>query len=1303
MNILLFLILIIIHSIKSFLKGEVIPPYYEKNFILTESNFMKVYYFYPKITDLNHEIIVQINSSYNGNAYLCTGYFSDKNEENIYFDSNNNQLVNCQKFFNIKNIDIEEFNITNNFNSSSDMNINGLYLIALYLGENNNQKEFSGKIIAFATNSIIPIEQNSYTYLFFKNNYISRNYSFIIRQNNKLFNKKYLNIQILTLKEQNVFNLNLNNDKNELIDQKLNIYSYNNYFNVSNEDNNDYFLNIIFLQNLDKLKNTEFVIFFEYTSINNNLNAISEEKKEINFLVKYDYYFYQKINSNNKEFFYILNDLSNKRGAVSLSFLEIRLESEDINDLINLEKELYSSNFINCKSRYYFNLLTFFKCSKNISSNSNYIILKVSSSGINHLKIRKVQFKELKRIIIDEHDYNNGLYYKSFNSELLIDRIGYFYLPKEKNSSKKQLMYCSQSKTMNFYYSDYDIIEQTNGALYLENARILKISHDNNEENNNFNGFTIITINKEANYFIQLTDITDDLYDNLLIEKMTDEKNLNKEITFDVPIKNYYIFIMNEYNSDTNDIILDVRKIYGKIDIQYIDIDSILEKDFNLKEIILFHNESKYMINVKNPILIHKTTEFIKIINNNYNLDYYYKAKIYLNKYLDKENKKLNSLTPIYLNPFESKIYSLESIYGNINYIFKLGDNYKDYISNNESLVNIIIGNIYLNNIFTLNNKNNFIKGKDTYVYFGDTIKFINNCNQSILIWSNLGIFPNIEDNIKSLYLSQNFYYLYTFSQGHKLSFDWFEIKKKMIYGLIPQKILICLLNENQIKSNGFYYQVLNINQDNNDYLFYNSFINSISYELEEGESHIFLSEDINITVFDFYHKNNSYINYMIFPSSGLSSIIFYIEYLYDISNYTNKLKYLELDNSIYSLNLKLNNDYIKIKNLYDTSNYLVFQCLPCNLVQTKINFKYNNNIYSSDIKDNIDNNIFINSISSGNIFGYINFNFFNKNLIKDDLYINIIKPYKSYIKYYYTRNLNNNYEFQSNYNINVEKDANNHNSFIVSFDCFCKNIKTNYSILIIDKTDIKNQINSECEFLFYLEKKNQFQMNAKYIDFVDNNENIRIKKEISFNKFGNYEIYLMAQTLNDFSIYKFLGRESYSYTSDLHNNHNNEKNEFLSQDIIAIFIFIILLIIVIALFIAFRYVRKKKLINLFNSINNNSLFSNNLKSYKNEEIEFNNISNINDNDNNDKTNINDDSFLLFEKPKIEQEYNEEKNMDNNEKDLAQLGQSPAPLLGNTFCSEEDRIINELAKINESSSINNNEENKYMNTNEGNG
>ena len=1307
--------ILIIQTIKSLLKVENIASYSEKSFSLNSLDFSKIYTFYPKITDIDHEIILQISSNYNGNAFLCTNYFRNKFEENIYYNSMNNEFINCQKTFNIKTIEnIEEYNITYNFNNSTNLaEIDGYYLIILYINKKDNQ-EFTGTLTLFTTNMNVIIDkyiQNKY--LIYKNNYSTKNYSFLIFPSNKITNKS-LHIQISTLNNRNLFNLQFSNDNNYLIDEKTNIASYNNFFDILNKDDNYYNLNISFLEEKSDLDNPIFAIYFEYSS---HMNNLSENSNEINFLIKSEYYFYQNINEKNK-LFYLANDNLLKRGTVTLSFIPIKNdELKNFNNNTYLENQIYSLNFINCKNRLYGNSLTVFKCelNMNLKNNTNFILLKISGSGIFPLKIRKIEFKELNKIIVEENEYKDDIFYKSFNSKNIMDKLGYIHIPILNDNTKNKLVYCSLSNTMNIFSGDYDIIDSNLDNSYLDKLKIFKISYEDNPD-----GFTIISFNKDSNYFIQVIDIDKEIYDNLLIEKKTDKDKLNKEITFDIPIKNYYIFFINEYNEDFQDIIFDAQIHYGIIDIKYIDIDLIPENNFNLNNVLHCNDKNYQIIDANHPFIVKPTTEFIRITNLNYHSNYFYEAKFYLNKYLNKENKKFNTLIPIYLNPLESKIFSLDIIFGNIKYFFKLGDNYNDYTENKqETLVNIIIGNNNLYNLFNLTLNNSLIKGNLTNVNFGEAIKFINHFNKSILIWTNLGSLSDLQENIRTLYLSKNFYYLYTFSLAHKLCFDWFNIKKKINYGIIPQKILISLLNEKQTKTNGYYYEILTFEDNNDDdYLFYYSTINSLNYELKQGESHIFLSGDINITIFDYYYKEKSYINYMIYPLSGLATIIFYVEYLYDLTPYSNYLKFLDFDDSIYSINLKLNNTYISYRYNYDNYKYIVFQCLSCKNIQSKISFKYNNISYSQD--NNYGNNIIFKSVSSGNTIGYVNLGFFNENTLNDEIFINIIKPYQIYIKYYYAFDINNTYIFQNNYNINVEKEQNNGNNkniFIISFDCFLKNIKTNYTILILNKTETKNEITNECEFFSYIQNMND---TKKYFSFIDNNENIRIKKEISFEKFGNYAIYILAQSLNSLSIFKFLGVESYTYTDIIYQNTRNQKEESKIQEIIAILIFIILIIILIILFIVFRHIRKRKIIQLYNSLNS-SFLSQDILSTKNTSTKISNVNDLNyiditnsidveENNNNYEKN----KFILFEKPKNENvkinnnlEENHDKNGDNKdlEPDPSLLCQSPAPLLGNTFLSEEDKIRNELAKINSKSNSENNidEEKKYINTNNGNG
>jgi hypothetical protein len=312
----------------------------------------------------------------------------------------------------------EEYNITydDDFNITRNNNNGGYYCIALYIDKKFGQ-EFSGTITAFVTNKLITINSDILSkYFIFKNNYTSKNYTFRLHQNKYI--NKYLHVQIETLnKNNNPFNLSIVNDKNYIKEEKENIISYNNFYEITGEENY-YIFYLCFSEDNNNL-HSDFAIFFEYTSSNNNLMELSDDVNEFNFLTKSDYYFYQIIKESkySDKFYYIANDLSFKRGMISLSFLEMNI---DLNILNNnnktyLNNQIYSSNFSNCKTRHNWNSLAFFRCIKsNLKNNSNILILKLSSTGINPLKIRKIHFKEFKEYIIDTN--LNKSFNKTFNS-----------------------------------------------------------------------------------------------------------------------------------------------------------------------------------------------------------------------------------------------------------------------------------------------------------------------------------------------------------------------------------------------------------------------------------------------------------------------------------------------------------------------------------------------------------------------------------------------------------------------------------------------------------------------------------------------------------------------------------------------------------------------------------------------------------------------------------------------------------------------------------------------------------------------
>ena len=1257
---IIFLILLI--NLVMIYKSENIPDLVKTNFVLTKSDFFRTYKYFPKMIDnLEHEIYVQIKTlNYNSHLKICSGYFLNAKDENIYFDDSKNDFVNCQKKYETNITDIKEFNINNSYYTSDITTNNGYFYITVYI-DRINDADFSGIYMLFVTNYEFKVNLDEITnYFSFENNYKVKNFTF-----NAPFNKMVkgdLHVQIALNNKQNVFDLNITDENDGNIDYKHSIYSYNNIFVSKIEQN--YYINLTFLRN--DLKNQTFAIYFEKSTLNNNIMQISNDTiYNINFLTNCDYYFAQNIQSNIEDLYYIVNDFSDEKESVVLSYAKINTSNLSFNEISQI-------NFNQSKHKVFQNLFTIFNCK--IENMTDLVLIKVSGTGLPFLNMHKIQFKILPRIIRQEE---NDLGHYTFDSELIIERIGYFYIKKIENETKGQLIYCSKDKTMSIFKGDYNIIEDKSNNLISDDSRLYKITGEREIDETNY--YTIITFNEKNKYFVQIVDAQNDICDNLIIDKVTD-KTKNREIKINKGIKNYYLFSVNNYKSESHDIILDVQINHRNLSVEYIDIDNIDENKFNLSDIISFNEKVDTKVNARYPIIIKKTTEIIKITNNYYYDSTLFQPKFYLNKYLNiVENKIYNSLTPIFLKPLESKEFALDNnIIGNTSYLFKLGSYYKDYVkSPNETIIEIILGKKYFNNIYNISLGKNFIENT-SYIYNDDTIKFINYIDNPILIWCYLGIKKTPKENINQLYLSNSYYYKKILYYEQKITFDWHNVKNKIKLGLIPQKLNILIINERQTKAKGYYYEKFNfeIDQDD-DYLLYYSHLNSILYELEKDQSHIFLSEDININFYDdYYSDKGKNINIMIFPESGVTSAICYIDYLYNISNNQNELKYIYSDQSIYSLNLKLNisSYYGKNYSPNDDKSYLVFQFLFSEKIKdSNILFKIVNNTFFFDKEYN---NIIINEISPLNIYGFFCLDNLDINKSYEDLYINILKPCPNYFKYYLTKNIKNDtMEISNNYNINIEKLKNSGGKIELSFDSFLKNINTNYSILIINKDEMKYNISNEFAYINFLEtEKNNG--NYKQIFFIDNNENEKIKKELSFERNGSYEIIIMAQSLISLSIYKYLGSKEFIYKEEI-----IDKESKMSKTTIIIIIIVIFSFVIVAIIIAFIIIHKKKKQRAINSINRN-----------NEKVELNKKQNEIDKSNELSilsTNYDKSTNLLEDKPK-EEENEQEK--------------PPAPILGNTFSSEEDKINYEMSKLNEPSfnSNDNDEDKKYVNTNMGN-
>ena len=241
---------------------------------------------------------------------------------------------------------------------------------------------------------------------------------------------------------------------------------------------------------------------------------------------------------------------------------------------------------------------------------------------------------------------------------------------------------------------------------------------------------------------------------------------------------------------------------------------------------------------------------------------------------------------------------------------------------------------------------------------------------------------------------------------------------------------------------------------------------------------------------------------------------------------------------------------------------------------------------------------------------------------------------------------------FEFNININIEKirKVENKDIFSISFDCFLKDTITNYYILILEEKE-KNIIN-ECSFLSYLYnyKKNYFPENNyrilsdsiiynKYISFKDEGITDRISREITFENFGNYKVYILAEEIENYSIYKLLGEKTYSYIEDGNEDIIDEEENEVSIVLIMLIVLLSLLIIILLVFIFYHYIRKENINQIITFTKNDSMNSN-----KNNIVL--NYINKNKKDNNNDNNL---FFPILKNLELEEENNNENIINNND------------------------------------------------------
>lgn len=1181
-------------------------------------------------------------------------------------------------------------------------NINNLafqYYYLVFQFNPSHTENFNASFIIFNTLDIIEIIPDDKVYQFYfkyKNDYLRTKYNFRMNLKNNIYN--FLNIQLISNDDNNKFNISIEKDSSE-------IYTSNFFnkldYNMKTEDIQLFNLNLSFNENFNN-NDKSFAILFDFSPQSFNFQKLNENSVNVKLLSRKEFYFSKDFTAKNSNYiqkiYYCLefssnNDIEYKKDYFSLKYSIIELNQNAKQNNLKIKNgfnlELIKNNESNwiemksCRSEVYSRF--FFKADINIQEIMNKtMIIKIILNNVekDKLIIKNVDFRFLPLITLTEDIYNNKRsYIKFFNSSTSIDRIGYYYIPTS-NIQTNKIIYCPYENCIDIIFGELDLSDEIL-LPYIQNISFYFIKPFNNS--NIYNGITVLTFSSNYNYFFQFGDFEEKILNNLKINDIKNFVNINKEIKFNNNINELYFFnniFLNEF------FVLQTNIIYGDISVDYLCLDNLSDNEKNYNNIFPLNKQllNNHIKVIKNPILINcSRLEIIRITNNKYinenqTINNLTKNILYINRYRLSTEIEQNQLSALFISSDQDNT-KYKIITNSINETLKYRFLIFGYESEYEYNITININNKKIN--ISSNNKKIYT-GKINISKNKNQIIINNNGNQNLLIWSRIGDFEDVD--IKIFNASLSFYNnIMTAGKTYLFSFDYFNIINKESLGLYPYKFVFSLEKCNSLKTNGYYSQFLASNNNSIQNNLFSIFdINSIYFEFKNSEEIITFDNGLNFEQFSYLNTNKERNMYtLINLVSGYLMIKFYMIYKYDINYKRNKLLSFDFDTSIYSINYLIE----KPKN----NKNLFFQTLLC-FPEKDYNITFfieNSNISYS--LNNYNDKDMLKEINFGNIFGYINLNQYINIINNSEYFIGITKPGKLFMRYSYTKDqlnfdiinsIKDKSKYNSNINIEKTRKIENKDIFSISFDCLLKNTLTNYYLLILEEKE--EDLDNECKFLSYLyqygdnEEKNfnnlinnlEYQ---KFISFKDEGTYDRITKEITFEDFGNYKIYILAEEIENYSFYKLLGGKEYSYVFDSNENNNVNKEKEKEEDeengkssfLIALIIILSILILLVILTI-YRYVKKDNFNQIFAFMNlprKNS--SNKINMLLNESL-------------NSDFSINNSQILnkkeLVEEMKERKEENifEKKNLsiEDNQNDLP-----PPPL---TAFPSSDDIIKEL-------------------------
>ena len=883
-------------------------------------------------------------------------------------------------------------NIPNNINNNIKENIiNIFFLIHLLFNKKVNKNEIIQLIIKFIFNyqnnynfnieSLLPLIYNEYIKILkekyninLKFNYYIDNYilyddvdnenSYIYNVlNNKFYKQLDINYYLYKYIYHNFsliyinYELNDNNDDYNyllLSDEDILIYNYNHNNNINNKNNILTLFNCDYIPELINNK-PYYILSLKIKDI--FLNFECHYNKYLSILYDLPYYnnfIYTLLNR------YIKNKLEKNNTELSNNIYEYFNLKELIikNENKTLNKELKSLLHIIIKILilYHFNLKNFYKKYLSISNNLNFNKLNISKEENYNINIINSNINNLNEFINDIKEI------KEYN--IKISKILYNNCKNHIFNSLCHLIYLFDEYNFNKFRYYYYIL------LYLFN----NLKNFNNEFSENLLNELLNKNNKIKNINNiknSLYKFYSDIYNIFNIDEINDKNNCYDKIIYDDINLLYFI-----YDEDDKKIINDyLIKIYNNNKYDFFNnIDRTINNN-NIDENIL--NDIKNIISTNINQLDNNDD-----IKNNY-INYNNKCNniintLYLNEYINNNNKNIQ-----YIKDFETYTgYFIRN--SNINLLYDIINNQEKEITN-KKIYNIVMGQGKTSIITPLLIKYYFINKniKNVFIILPKTLikqsynillKYITYLKSIVVQITNKEEYENYILNIDEE-LNKIFYNTTIIKDNH----NKYKIQlSKFINNL--HKIYI--ISDDIIKE--YCYDIFNnknINNKNTIIIYdeIDSLMNPIKNVLN-----INIDNNINNTIIS-YLKNND-------------------QKLYNLYNeYNLHFKVKILFNLIDIKDLNDLNDIKDLNDLNDKINKILNEIYERNLENEKIksiNYKIINDIKNLTYNLNYGLNDTLNNVS---VIQAVPYSYANNPMIDmyfNDIFLNLILTYISYIYY---------------------------------------------------------------------------------------------------------------------------------------------------------------------------------------------------------------------------------------------------------------------------------------------------------------